>query len=113
MSFNHIAVYGHRGFANSQIVLALIDSGAPITVLYRSSSDTSNLPPGVKKIEMDVFDEDALVDALRDIDIVISLVGDEGVDREYGFVKAIPKTNVKLFSPSDLGLRSGEEGSRL
>lgn len=42
-----------------------------------------------------------------------SLVGDEGVDREYGFVKAIPKSNVKLFSPSDLGLRSGEEGSRL
>lgn len=41
------------------------------------------------------------------------LVGDEGADREYGFVKAIPKTNVKLFSPSDLGLRYGEEGSRL
>lgn len=71
MSFNRIAVYGHRGFASFQIVLALIDSGAPITVLYRSSSDTSNLPPGVKKIEVDVFDEDAFVDALRDIDIVM------------------------------------------
>lgn len=71
MSFNRIAVYGHRGFANSQIVLALIDSSAPITVWYRSSSNTSSLPPSFTKIEVEVFDEDALVDALRDIDVVM------------------------------------------
>ncbi|KAI8163214.1 hypothetical protein KHU50_007664 [Colletotrichum sp. SAR 10_65] len=110
MSFNRIAVYGHRGFANARIVAALIASGAPITVLYRSSSDTSNLPANVRKIEVDVLDEDALVEALKDIDIVLSLVGDEGVSREYGFIKAIPRTNVKLFVPSDMGLRYGEEG---
>ncbi|KAJ5015975.1 hypothetical protein K4K57_012373 [Colletotrichum sp. SAR 10_99] len=107
---NRIAVYGHRGFANARIVAALIASGAPITVLYRSSSNTSNLPANVRKIEVDVLDEDALVETLKDIDIVLSLVGDEGVSREYGFIKAIPRTNVKLFVPSDMGLRYGEEG---
>lgn len=44
MAFNRIAVYGHRGFVGSRVVPALIASGAPITVLHRSSSDTSNLP---------------------------------------------------------------------
>ncbi|CEI67550.1 hypothetical protein FVEN_g5645 [Fusarium venenatum] len=113
MAFNRIAVYGHRGFVASRVVPALIASGAPITVLHRPSSDTSNLPDHVKKIEIDVLDEDALVAALQDIDIVISLVGDEGTDRQYGFVKAITKTNVKLFSPSDFCLRYGEQGMRI
>ncbi|KAE8152376.1 hypothetical protein BDV25DRAFT_170511 [Aspergillus avenaceus] len=113
MTFNRIAVYGHRGFVGSRVVPALIASGAPITVLHRSSSDTSNLPDHVRKVEVDVFDEDALVGALQDIDIVISLVGDEGTDRQYGFVKAIPRTNVQLFSPSDFCLRYCEQGMRM
>ncbi|OJZ86344.1 hypothetical protein ASPFODRAFT_716291 [Aspergillus luchuensis CBS 106.47] len=113
MAFNRIAVYGHRGFVGSRVVPALIASGAPITVLHRPSSDTSNLPEHVRKIEVDVLDEDALVDALQDIDIVISLVGDEGTDRQYGFVKAIPRTKVQLFSPSDFCLRYCEQGMRM
>ncbi|XRM48847.1 hypothetical protein ABZX51_011756 [Aspergillus tubingensis] len=113
MAFNRIAVYGHRGFVGSRVVPALIASGAPITVLHRPSSDTSNLPEHVRKIEVDVLDEDALVDALQNIDIVISLVGDEGTDRQYGFVKAIPRTNVQLFSPSDFCLRYCEQGMRM
>ncbi|KAH7071083.1 hypothetical protein BKA63DRAFT_535076 [Paraphoma chrysanthemicola] len=113
MAFNRIAVYGHRGFVGSRVVAALIASGAPITVLHRSSSDTSNVPDHVKKVEVDVLDEDALVGALQDIDIVISLVGDEGTDRQYGFVKAIPRTNVQLFSPSDFCLRYCEQGQRM
>ncbi|KAF4335853.1 hypothetical protein FBEOM_10278 [Fusarium beomiforme] len=113
MAFNRIAVYGHRGFVGSRVVPALIASGAPITVLHRPTSDTSNLPDHVRKIEVDVLDEDALVGALQDIDIVISLVGDEGTDRQYGFVKAIPRTNVQLFSPSDFCLRYCEQGMRM
>ncbi|KAH8425304.1 uncharacterized protein LDX57_003061 [Aspergillus melleus] len=113
MAFNRIAVYGHRGFVGSRVVAALIASGAPITVLHRPSSDTSNLPQHVRKIEVDVLVEDALVDTLKDIDIVISLVGDEGTDRQYGFVKAIPRTNVQLFCPSDFCLRYCEQGMRM
>ncbi|KAH6722660.1 nmrA-like family protein [Leptodontidium sp. MPI-SDFR-AT-0119] len=110
MSANRIAVYGHRGRFSSRIVSVLIASDAHITVLYRPGSDISNLPARVPKIEVDVLDQDALVAALQNIDIVLSLVGDEGVSREFGFVSAIPRTNVKLFVPSDLGLRYGEDG---
>ncbi|KAH7043768.1 nmrA-like family protein [Macrophomina phaseolina] len=110
MSPNRIAVYGHRGLFSSRIVSALIASDAHITVLYRPGSDVSNLPASVPKIEVDVLDQDGLVAALQNIDIVLSLVGDEGVSREFGFVQAIPRTNVKLFVPSVLGLRYGEDG---
>ncbi|RDW63566.1 NmrA-like family protein [Coleophoma cylindrospora] len=113
MSHNSIAVYGHRGWASSKVVSALAASSAPIKVLYRSGSDISSLPSNVAKIEVDVNDEAALVAALQGIDIVISLVGHEGVTRQHAFIKAIPKTAVKLFSPSDLAARYEEEGLRI
>ncbi|KAM3440062.1 hypothetical protein MY4824_002317 [Beauveria thailandica] len=109
MSCNRIAVYGHRGRFSSKILSALIASGAPITVLYRPGSDVSSLPFNVAKIQVHVLDEDALVAALQDIDIVLSLVGDEGIDRELGLVRAIPRTGVKLFVPSDFGLQYDQE----
>ncbi|KAI1414491.1 NmrA-like family protein [Hypoxylon sp. FL1857] len=114
MSYNRIAVYGHRGWASSAIVEALISSGASIKVLYRPGSDVSSLPSSVVKVEVDVENQQQLIDALQDVDIVISLVGHEGVKRQHAFVKAIPNTNVKLFVPSDLGLRmSDEQGLRV
>ncbi|KAJ0161116.1 hypothetical protein CTA2_6759 [Colletotrichum tanaceti] len=113
MAFNRIAVYGHRGWGSSSIVDALIASGAPVTILYRHGSDVAKLPGHVTKVEVDVDDEAALVDALQDIDIVVSLVGHEGVRRQHGFVKAIPKTDVRLFSPSDLAARYDEQGLKI
>lgn len=71
MTFNRIAVYGHRGWGSSSIVDALIASGAPVKVLYRHGSDISSLPGHVTKVEVDVDDEAALIDALQNIDIVV------------------------------------------
>ncbi|KAL1881944.1 hypothetical protein Daus18300_000998 [Diaporthe australafricana] len=113
MQHNRIAVYGHRGWASSAIVDALAATGAPITVLHRASSDTDGLPRGVKKIQVDTDDHEALIAALQDIDIVISLVGHEGVQRQHAFVKAIPHTRVQLFSPSDLAARYDEQGLQI
>ncbi|PYI07317.1 NAD(P)-binding protein [Aspergillus sclerotiicarbonarius CBS 121057] len=113
MIFNRIAIYGHRGWASSAIVQALGLSGAPIRVLYRPGSDISTLPSNVTAVEVDVADQDALVDALKDIDIVISLVGHEGVSRQHHLVAAIAKSNVQLFVPSDLAARYDEQGMRV
>ncbi|OJI96488.1 hypothetical protein ASPVEDRAFT_78256 [Aspergillus versicolor CBS 583.65] len=110
---NRIAVYGHRGWASSAIVAALISSGAPIKVLYRPGSDISSLPDSVAKVPVDLDDQDAVIAALRDVDVVISLVGHEGVTRQLGLVNAIPKTNVRLFVPSDLAARYDKQGLRI
>lgn len=40
-------------------------------------------------------------------------MGHEGVDRQQAFVKAIPHTSVRLFSPSDLAARYDEQGLQI
>ena len=42
-----------------------------------------------------------------------SLVGHEGVTRQQAIVKAIPDTNVQLFSPSDLAARYDDQGLQI
>ncbi|CAJ2502978.1 Uu.00g103720.m01.CDS01 [Anthostomella pinea] len=76
-------------------------------------SDPTGLPLGVTAIEVDLEDQETLIAALQNIDIVISLVGHEGVTRQHVFVKAIPRTEVNLFVPSDLGFRVDEQGLRV
>jgi nucleoside-diphosphate-sugar epimerase len=71
MTFNRIAVYGHRGWASSEIVGALASSGAPLRVLHRPGSDTSCLPANVEVVEVDLMDQASLVEKLKDIDIVM------------------------------------------
>ncbi|KAI1646830.1 NmrA-like family protein [Daldinia loculata] len=111
MSFNRIAIYGHRGWASSAITNALIASKAPVKVLYRPGSDASGLPPSVPRVEVDLDDQKQLIAALQDIDIVISLAGREATSTQHAFVKAIPSTNVKLFVPSDLVFRNDAESA--
>ncbi|KAF7589414.1 hypothetical protein BBP40_004318 [Aspergillus hancockii] len=113
MRYNRIAIYGHRGWASSAIVNALSASGAPTKVLYRPGSDISSLPRSVVTVEVDIADQGALVNALQDIDIVISLVGHEGVTRQHQLIAAIAKTDVQLFSPSDLAARYDKQGMRI
>ncbi|KAJ5580266.1 uncharacterized protein N7459_006251 [Penicillium hispanicum] len=113
MPFNRIAVYGHRGWASSGIFAALVQSGAPIKVLHRPTSDVSSLPAGVAAVQVDVEDQTTLRNALQDVDILISLVGHEGVTRQHALVDAIPHTNVQLFVPSDLAFRCDENGLKV
>lgn len=71
MTYNRIAIYGHRGWASSAIFAALMQSGAPVKVLYRPSSDISDLPESVTSVEVDVEDQQAVEAALEDVDIVM------------------------------------------
>jgi len=59
-SHNRLAIYGHRGWASSIIVQALMSSGAPVKVLYRAGSDLSNLhgSSAVERVEVDTDDLD-------------------------------------------------------
>ncbi|KAI8627475.1 NAD(P)-binding protein [Xylariaceae sp. FL1651] len=113
MSFNRIAIYGHRGWVGSAVLRAFNAAGAPIRVLHRAGSDISNLPPGVTAAEVDLNNPQTLVPALKDVDIAISFASREAVPLQHAFVKAIPSTNVRLFVPSDLGFRVDEHGMRI
>ncbi|KAI1817020.1 NAD(P)-binding protein [Poronia punctata] len=71
MTFNRIAIYGHRD------------------------------------------DPDSLASALQDIDVVLSFAARDVVPKQHNIIKAIPRTNVKLFVPSDFGFRVDEQGLRV
>lgn len=71
MTFNRIAIYGHRGWVSSEIVESLAASGAFIRVLYRPGSDVSTLPKNVEAVEVDVTDHETLVTSLQGIDILM------------------------------------------
>ncbi|KAI3325373.1 NAD(P)-binding protein [Xylariaceae sp. AK1471] len=113
MSFNRIAIYGHRGWVGSPVLRALAATGAPIKVLHRAGSDISNLPTGVRTAEVNLDDPQSLIPALQDIDIVLSFAAREVVPKQHSFIKAIPSTNVKLFVPSDLAFRVDKQGLRI
>ncbi|KAI1347686.1 NAD(P)-binding protein [Xylaria sp. FL0043] len=110
MSFNRIAIYGHRGWVGSPVLRALKAAGAPIKVLHRAESDVSSLPAGVSTAVVDLDDPQTLIPALQDIDIVLSFAARDVVPKQHSFIKAIPKTGVKLFVPSDLGHRVDAQG---
>ncbi|KAF4968098.1 hypothetical protein FSARC_4459 [Fusarium sarcochroum] len=108
-TFNRIAVYGHRGWASSAIMNALIAVGGPVTVLHRSDSDTSALPIGTPTREIDLQDSKSICNALKDIDILISLVGQQNINHQLALIGALPHTDVRLFVPSDLAYKISEE----
>ncbi|KAI0465551.1 NAD(P)-binding protein [Xylaria cf. heliscus] len=113
MSFNRIAIYGHRGWVGSPVVRALAATGAPIRVLHRAESDVSSLPAGVTTATVDLDDAKTIIPALQDIDIVLSFAARDVVPKQQNFIKAIPSTNVKLFVPSDLAFRVDEQGLQI
>lgn len=64
-------MYAHRGWASSVIFSHLAKSGAPLKVLYRPGSDVSMLPESVETVEIDLADEDQVVQALENVDILL------------------------------------------
>ncbi|KAH6897398.1 hypothetical protein B0T10DRAFT_544727 [Thelonectria olida] len=110
---NRIAVISHRGWLSSAIVEALAAACTHLKVLYRPGSDISGLPANVTAVEVDLEDHGSLVAAFQDINIVVSLCGHGGVARQQAFVKAIQRSPVQLFSPSDFAARYDEQGLRI
>ncbi|KAI1178768.1 NAD(P)-binding protein [Nemania sp. FL0916] len=113
MPFNRIAIYGHRGWVGASVLRALAATGAPVKVLHRAGSDVSAVPQGVSTAKVDLDDPESLVPALQDVDVVLSFAAREVVPKQHAFVKAIPRTNVKLFVPSDLAFRVDAQGLRI
>jgi nucleoside-diphosphate-sugar epimerase len=70
---NRIGIIGHRGWVAGHVLKALVVSGAPLKVIHRPGSDTSGLPAHIRTVEVSLDNEDALVHALQDVDIVMSV----------------------------------------
>ncbi|GFZ46821.1 hypothetical protein JCM24511_04041 [Saitozyma sp. JCM 24511] len=99
---NAIAVFGFGSWAAQPIVPALVAAGARVRVLPRKGAVSCAIPEGVESVEVDWADETNVLNALKGIDIVISLVGHYGIDSQYLLIPALKEAGVKLFVPSEL-----------
>ena len=89
MSQLKIVVLGGSGFVGRLLVKHLAEQGHRVTVLSRNLSSHLDrlLPPGVTLREMDVYDAEALRQAIAGADAVVNLVGilNESGDDGIGF----------------------------
>ncbi|ODN73180.1 hypothetical protein L202_07741 [Cryptococcus amylolentus CBS 6039] len=77
-----------------------------LVVLHRSGSDTSKLPSDVDKRVVDLEESkvDAIKDATKDFEVVISAVGSAGLKSQIYLVQALAgSSSLKTFFPSDFG----------
>jgi len=89
MSQSKVVVLGGSGFVGRLLVKHLAEQGHHLTVLSRNLSSHLDrlLPPGVTLREMDVYDSEALRQAIAGADAVVNLVGilNESGDDGSGF----------------------------
>ncbi|KAF7946972.1 uncharacterized protein EAE97_004221 [Botrytis byssoidea] len=102
---NKTAIIGHRGWAAGPIVEALATASVqPIRILYRAGSPVGNMPKNVELAEYSWDQESSLETALRGVDILISLIGHDGLHMQQKLIQPMKAAAVKLFAPSDLAL---------
>ncbi|KAF7587787.1 hypothetical protein BBP40_006697, partial [Aspergillus hancockii] len=103
-----IAIAGGTGHLGKHITSALlstpfINSFTSIILLTRQQPSTTPNPPSAKLIHR-TYDPTDLPTALQDIDILINAIGPTGHTFKDQLLRALPKTNVKVYFPSEFGV---------
>ncbi|KAJ9551712.1 hypothetical protein OSB04_015757 [Centaurea solstitialis] len=108
-----ILFIGGTGYIGKFIVEASAKSGHPTFLFVREStlSDSSKSPliesfkkSGVTCITGDLYDHASLVNAIKQVDVVISTVGHMQIQDQVKIIAAIKEAgNIKKFYPSEFG----------
>lgn len=104
-AYKNVLLIGGTGDTGKYILSALLaDPVFNVTVLSRANS-RAQFPSNVKVIKVDYSDKNALTNALVGQDVVISAIGGEAIDTEFGIalVEAAINAGVKWLIPSEFG----------
>lgn len=102
-----VAVAGGTGTIGSSIVSALASSGRHTPVILSRSVPSTTTNPTVETRVVDYSSHESLVNALRDIDAVISALlipGPEFVTYQLNLLHAAEEAKCKRFAPSEWAL---------
>src|SRR5690349_17221784 len=69
-----VAITGSTGYLGRSLSRALVDRGHTVLALARPGG-APRVEPGAQALELDVFDEDALVSAIAGCDTLVQLIG--------------------------------------
>ncbi|KAI3736973.1 hypothetical protein L2E82_26964 [Cichorium intybus] len=109
-----ILVIGGTGYIGKFVVDASAKAGHPTSVLVRESTVADPVKgklvqsfknSGVTLVYGDLYDHDSLVKAIKQVDVVISTVGNMQIADQTKIIAAIKEAgNVKRFFPSEFGV---------
>ena len=71
-----------------------------VTVVAFTRDASKDFPSGVTPKAVDYNDDDALVSALKGVDVVVSTLSGGGFAAQPALIKAAKRAGVKLFVPS-------------
>ena len=97
-AYRSFAIAGGSGEFGALIVSALLGQGANVVVLSRNNSQV--VPEGAVLRRVSYEDEGALETALKGVEVVISLLWQDGFAVQPTLAIAAKKAGVKLFVPS-------------
>ncbi|XP_073314976.1 isoflavone reductase-like protein [Primulina huaijiensis] len=108
-----ILIIGGTGYIGKFVLEASVKSGHPTFALFRESTISDpvkgKIVEGFKKSGVtiligDLFDHESLVKAIKQVDVVISTVGNFQLADQVKIIAAIKEAgNVKRFFPSEFG----------
>ncbi|XVE93648.1 hypothetical protein REPUB_Repub01dG0212200 [Reevesia pubescens] len=108
-----ILVIGGTGYIGKLIVEASVKTGHPTFILVRESTFSNPAKSkiienfktlGVNFVHGDLYDHESLVKAIKQVDVVISTVGQAQLGDQDKIIVAIKEAgNVKRFLPSEFG----------
>ena len=93
------------------MVAELVKTGFETTVLTRSGSNRSDVPPGVKVCEVDYTSQESLTKALQGIDAVVCTVGIAGISSQTVLIDAAIAAGVKHYIPADYSVATTQPES--
>ncbi|KZV84566.1 NAD(P)-binding protein [Exidia glandulosa HHB12029] len=104
-TYSTFAVAGAGGLG-ALIAEELVKQGATVFVLTRG--DSSKAPAGATARKVDYGKEESLVEALKGIDVIVSTLSEGGFAVQPALADAAKKAGVKLFVPSEFGVKTHE-----
>ena len=98
LTHTSFAIAGGAGNIGTHVTSALVSQGASVIILSRKDIEA---PPGTTARKVDYSNKQSLVEALRGIEVVVSVLSTHGgTDPQVLLADAAKEAGVKLFVPS-------------
>ncbi|KAL3431506.1 hypothetical protein BDV09DRAFT_146988 [Aspergillus tetrazonus] len=109
--FRRVALLG-KGSLGTVLLDELLNSNFTVTVLTRSVSSASSLPPGADLKQVDYSSAESLKTALAGHDIVISTLSPSAISLQKPVIDAAIAVGVRRFIPAEYGAMTSDPVGR-
>ena len=104
MTFQSVAIVGATGTLGRPISQAIVNKGFKVKILTRNTKDAkSKIDVKADFIEVDYKNKESLVNALKDVEVIISAIAGPALNDQLLLIEAAKEAGVRRFYPSEFG----------